>query len=298
MSRLRFGMLGMSEGNGHPYSWSAIFNGYDPAAMAKCPFAAIPAYLATRQFPRDAIGEASVTHVWTQARALSEHIAAAARIPHVVDDAREMIGNVDGILLARDDADDHYDLAAPFLHVGLPIYIDKPLAFTVKEAERIYAGQRKPGQIFTCSALAYADEFRPGAADLAALGKLRSVAAVTVKDWDHYSVHVIEPLMALVNHEGKITQMRASGSQARRLDITWESGLTGHVTALGVSDGDIRIKLDGMRASREMIFSDTFSAFRAALRHFTDIVLRKAPPQDPLPVLDIVRIIEAGRAPR
>ena len=26
----RWAMLGMVDGNGHPYSWSAIFNGYDP----------------------------------------------------------------------------------------------------------------------------------------------------------------------------------------------------------------------------------------------------------------------------
>lgn len=26
---IRLGMVGMTEGNGHPYSWSAIFNGYD-----------------------------------------------------------------------------------------------------------------------------------------------------------------------------------------------------------------------------------------------------------------------------
>ena len=33
--RIRLAMLGMVDGNGHPYSWSAILNGrYDAAAMA------------------------------------------------------------------------------------------------------------------------------------------------------------------------------------------------------------------------------------------------------------------------
>ena len=44
-SEIRLAMLGMIEGNGHPYSWSAIINGYNPTEMAKCPYAAIPAYL-------------------------------------------------------------------------------------------------------------------------------------------------------------------------------------------------------------------------------------------------------------
>ena len=38
---LRLAMLGMIEGNGHPYSWSAIVNGFDPAAMAAGPYPAI-----------------------------------------------------------------------------------------------------------------------------------------------------------------------------------------------------------------------------------------------------------------
>ncbi len=38
-------MLGMVDGNGHPYSWSAIFNGYDKDEMASCPYAGIPKYL-------------------------------------------------------------------------------------------------------------------------------------------------------------------------------------------------------------------------------------------------------------
>ena len=39
-------MIGSTIGNGHPYSWSAMFNGYNRELMTKeCPFAGIPAYL-------------------------------------------------------------------------------------------------------------------------------------------------------------------------------------------------------------------------------------------------------------
>ena len=45
-SAIRLAMLGCTPGNGHPYSWSAMFNGYDREAMTKeCPFAGIPVYL-------------------------------------------------------------------------------------------------------------------------------------------------------------------------------------------------------------------------------------------------------------
>ncbi len=44
MTKLTLGIIGSSSGNGHPYSWSAIFNGYDKSLMNDCPFDVIPKY--------------------------------------------------------------------------------------------------------------------------------------------------------------------------------------------------------------------------------------------------------------
>jgi predicted dehydrogenase len=295
MARLRFGILGMSPGNGHPYSWSAIFNGYDASAMADCPFPAIPEYLTQHRFPEEAIADAAVTHVWTQDRTVSTHIAAASRIGSIVDDPRDMIGQVDAVLLARDDAGTHFELAAPFLDAGLPIYIDKPLALTVDAARALYDRQKRPGQIFTCSALAYAEELQLPANEMAELGALRFVDAVTVNDWDRYAVHVIEPLCALLRSQGPIARFSAGGDKLRHLDVTWQNRLTARITALGVPHGPIAIRLFGDAGWRQLEFRDTFAAFRAALRHFTDIVLGKAPAQNASSVLEIIAMIEAGR---
>ena len=65
MKELRLGVVGLSEGNGHPYSWSAIFNGCDMAYMKDCGFPVIPEYLSKQRFPDDCIPDAHVTHIWT-----------------------------------------------------------------------------------------------------------------------------------------------------------------------------------------------------------------------------------------
>src|SRR6185369_739330 len=171
-------------GNGHPYSWSAIFNGYEPQAMAACPFPVIPQYLAQRRFPEDALPEGKVTHVWTQDAALSAHIAVASRIPHVVTRFEDMIGAVDAVLLARDDAETHEAFATPFLEAGLPVYIDKPFALDQATADRILSREQFPGQIFSCTPLIFASELALCAADRENFGRLRHVAAVTPKYWD------------------------------------------------------------------------------------------------------------------
>lgn len=293
MTELRLGIIGLSSGNGHPYSWSAIFNGYDPAEMAKCPFPAIPRYLAGQSFPGDAIPHAKVTHVWTQDPSISSHIAAAARIPNVAGQIDDMIGSVDAVLLARDDAENHEKFAVPFLKAGLPIYIDKPLALSIDAAQRLYALQRRPGQIFTCSALRYAHELHVSAADRAEIGEIVYVDACAPKDWDKYSVHVIEPLLAIVGWDA--TAVGTHSGKTRHLDLRWPTGTTGRVSTTGTENSPFALRIFGTNCWRKLEVSDTFFAFRSALAAFTDIVRGAAPPQDPSEPLAVVRMIESGR---
>ena len=80
--KIALAMLGMVDGNGHPYSWSAIFNGYDPEAMASCPFAGIPEYLDKQPKHTLGIPGAKVTHIWTDDPADAVAVAKASLIPN------------------------------------------------------------------------------------------------------------------------------------------------------------------------------------------------------------------------
>lgn len=268
MTRLRLGVLGLSEGNGHPYSWSAIINGYDSAAMADCPFPAIPAYLAGRAFPRDQLTDAQVTHVWTQTPALSAHIARAARIPHVVTELSGMVREIDALLLARDDAEHHRELGESFLRAGQHVYIDKPPALSVTELDELFAVAARPEQIFSCSALRFAEELRLTDSDKARLGPLRRIVGTTPKSWERYAAHLLDPVISFVQ-PGPVedSELLTEGS-AVRLQVRWASGLIGEFEATGRPDGDIALLYVGEQVSIRKVFVDSFSAFRGALQHF------------------------------
>ena len=81
---IRLAMLGMVDGNGHPYSWSAMFNGYDAEQMASCPYAAIPAYLNKEPKETLQIKGARVTHILTDDPKDAEHVARASNVPYIV----------------------------------------------------------------------------------------------------------------------------------------------------------------------------------------------------------------------
>jgi predicted dehydrogenase len=293
-SPLRLGVIGLSEGNGHPYSWSAIFNGYDPEIMAECPFAAIPAYLAKRRFPEDQLPGARVTQVWTQDLSASRHIARAARIPTVARDFRDMLGGVDALLLARDDAEHHLGFAEAFLEAGIPVYVDKPAALSLAALDKLFECAIVPAQIFSCSALRFADELRLTAEEARAIGPLKHISGVTPKTWERYAAHVVDPILSFVG-PGQVTAGRSVVDRgAVTLSVDWSSGLKGKICATGRASGKISLTYQGERGSLEKVFGDPFLAFRAALQSFiSGARLRKSDtPYDHLK--SVVELIEMG----
>lgn len=297
MNTIKLGVIGMSEGNGHPYSWSAICNGYVAEDMVSCGFPVIPRYLAQQSWPEARIPGVEVTHVWTQDDALSRHIAKAALISHVVDKPNAMLGQIDALLLARDDAENHLSFAAPFLQAGVPVYIDKPIAHSLDGLRALYQLQRYEGQIFTCSALRYAKELVMGLADRERIGPVRHVQASTPNSWEKYAVHIIEPVLNLVGQTPLIAtaQARRIAENGRALSLAFEGGITGDFMALGKTvAAPLSMRVHGEYGWHDLVFVDSFSAFRSALIEFIEGVKARSC-RSPLYFNEqVVAIIESG----
>jgi hypothetical protein len=293
--RLRLGIIGMSKDNGHPYSWSAIINGYNREAMASCPFAAIPRYLSRQSFPGDALAGAEVTHIWTQDRQVSEHVARASLIPNIVDRLESMVDRVDAILLARDDAENHLEHAEVFLRAGMPIYIDKPLSLNRRDALRLFGLSRYPGQIFSCTALRYARELTMTTLRRKRTGDVRFIDAIVPKEWNTYAVHVIEPVLASFPEVDQVVQHhRSSIDGVTQLSVMWRSGVQSRFTSTGTAGAGIAISVYGNQGAVRLVFRDSFSAFKAALADFIVSANNKRGVIPQEATLRVVDLIEMG----
>lgn len=295
MSKLKIGVIGMSDGNGHPYSWSAIFNGYNAGYMKDCPFPAIPAYLAKQKFPEDSLGHlGNVTHVWCQERKMAEHIAASSNIYTVVDELEAMIGNIDAVLLARDDAERHYEMALPFLKAGLPVFIDKPLALKTSEAKKIWEAQQYPDQVFSCSSLRYSKELILTEEEKESTGEIKLVEGSVMKKWETYAIHVLEPLVKQLPNRGKLLDVKSIGSgYQKQVLVQWEN-VSGYFKTTGDTPSPLEIKFFGVKGNVTKVFSDSFNAFKNSLSEFINVVRN---PSDNIPVketAELVDILEKG----
>ena len=221
---LNLGVIGLSEGNGHPYSWSAIINGeYDQEVMEDCGYEVIPQYLRAN---RDTLGidEARVTHIWTQDRALSEHVATASKIETVVDNLEDLVGAVDAVLLARDDPENHVAMAKPFLAADVPIFIDKPLAFCREDLEWFTEQQRQGKFLMSASALRYSSGNQSTRAVLHTAGDIELVIAVGKKDLRKYAIHYLEGVFSLLGDPTAVAVRHVGEAGRDILRVDFENG--------------------------------------------------------------------------
>jgi hypothetical protein len=269
-SLLRLGIVGMSDGNGHPFSWSAIVNGYDKELIKSCGFPVIARYLDNHKIPEPCFKNVAVTHVVTQDPNLSQRIARTCKIANVSLNIEEMLPDVDAVILARDDAETHFDLSLPVLRSGKRILIDKPLAYSSREADRILENQLYDGQVFSASGLSFEPKLLHMKKKLANRLAI-SIDAYISGPWPRYAIHVIEPV---VRAAGIVTSpcllSVIQSGEIKAVTFGSEQGLLFRVTCFPKSYGVPPVISSLMDDGKvvTITLSDTYRAFRNMLSEF------------------------------
>jgi predicted dehydrogenase len=274
---IKIGIIGMSPGNAHPYSWSAIINGcFDAEEINRMGYPAVSNYLEAN---KDTIGinGAKVTCVWTQDKKISESIAKTAQIETITESLEEMAGLVDAVILARDDPENHAVMAKPFIDAGIPIFIDKPLAIT-KEDLLYFSDQNAKGKfIMSCSSMRYANECRIVKQELASLGKLELATAVGKKDWIKYGVHLMEALFSLLDDPKPVSVKHVGEKGKDIVYVQFETGFRATLHLFMDISPTFQVSLFGQQGWRLMDIKNSYSMFRDNIIEFIRSVEEQKP---------------------
>lgn len=291
---IKLAMLGMVDGNGHPYSWSAMFNGYDPETMAGCPYPTIPNYLGKEPKATLRIPHARVTHVWTDNPADARHVAQCALIPNVVADPRDVIGEVDAVCIATDKGHEHVERCRPFVEAGLPVFVDKPLVDNVADLRTFTQWVEQGAAIMSSSCMRYNKEFMPYRYSTHELGELRYVGITTPKTWERYGIHALESMYPIlgpgfvsVRNSGSVDRNVVHLKHRRNIDIVVIAsmdmlGSGGVLTLCGTAD-HVTVK------SR-----DSFFAFKSQLEAFIQYLRTGEPPFPFEETRELMALVIAG----
>jgi predicted dehydrogenase len=287
-------MLGMIEGNGHPYSWSGIINGYNPDEMAKCPYAGIPVYMGRQPLESVRIPGARVTHIWTDDPADGPKVAAASLIETVVANPEDVIGHVDAAVIATDDGSDHVRRARPFIEAGMPVFIDKPMATTLDELRQFVQWHRDGSIILSTSGMRYAPEMRLSDEQRAHLGDLRWITSFTCKTWERYGIHALEAVEPLLGR-GFLSVQAHHDAGGDVMHITHRSGVKLTIGALHDAYGSFgAVHLYGTKGDLALKLADTYHAFRGQLVAFIDMLRSGTRPLPFDETVELMAVIMAG----
>ena len=286
---LKIGILGMTEGNGHPYSWSAMFNGFEKKHMDNCPFAGIPAYL--NKQPRETLGikGAGITHICCDDRKDAEDVARCSLIEHVVDKPEDMIGEVDAVIVATDIGSEHVARCRPFIEADIPTFIDKPMADNADDLRQFVKWHDEGRHFISSSSMRYVKSMEPYFQNHHEIGKLMYICQPMCKKWETYGIHALEGMFPLLG-EGFETIQNTGTAEKNMVHITHKSGCDVHIPLSAGMYGAFGVTLlVGSNDKKVITDTDSYYSFKKQLDLFVDY-LRTG--REPVPFTETIELIK------
>lgn len=217
---LRIGMIGLD--TSHVTAFTALLN--DPQNPNHVPGARVVA--AFKGGSPDI--ESSRSRVDGYTKTLQEKYGVT-----LYDDIADLCRQVDAVMLESVDGRPHLDQARPVIAARKPLYIDKPLAGSLRDALEIFRLAREAGvSVFSSSSLRYGrstQEVRAGS-----LGRLTRVETFspchiekTHPDLFWYGIHGVESLFTALGPGCESVQRGTTADQLIEVTGRWKDGRVG-----------------------------------------------------------------------
>lgn len=290
MEEIKLGLIGYNEGNGHPYSFSAIINGYSSEEMKKSPYPVIFDYLLKKDLSEFGVGSFKVTHVWTPNPKISKSIAKSTFIENIVDNYEEMANEVNAIIIARDDVETHKEIGAYFLERGLKVFIDKPLCKTLDDLS-YFIPFLVNGQLMSCSGLRFFSPIIDYYKDEFTRSHVLFANAVAPIDWLKYGIHILEGLTAVLGADIESVQNIGHNSS----DIVKVKYHSGAYAVLQVSpklSGGLRTAIYSSDDNPNFFhYNDNFSCFKRLLESFYEFCVDSNLVIEPRETINLIKAL-------
>ncbi len=290
---IRVGIIGLSEGNGHPFSFSAIINGYDTNRFADAGWPEILDYLNRQPTKNFGFDDVKVTHAWTQNKEVTDKLCAACLIEKAVKSPEDMLGQVDALIIGRDDWETHAPLAMPFLKNGTSVFIDKPLTLDMDELAA-FEPYLRSGILMSTAGLRYARELDLLRKDPHLLGNIHLVSATVLNGVDRYGVHMLDAISSL--GLGQVSRALRRDTTHEAYAITLVSGVPVNLDCLGAVGKTFHISVFGDLGQMHVDLYDNFSAFHRTLDHFFHMVRTNEAPIAIDDTIKTMRFLSSARA--
>ena len=193
ISAASYGYLGAARkaGSNHGTAFATTLNGWDEAAAKRCEGVFVRSQ---RRLP-----DARVTRVWDPDRDAATRLAEACSIDTVCATPEDVATDVDAVVLIDDGSGEQWRYAHRSLIRGIPVFCDKPLAMTAKEAREIARFARSRGSRFmSSSSLRFVPDILKLRDEVPKLGGVHMATAACGNDLIYYGIHALSMVYAVL----------------------------------------------------------------------------------------------------
>lgn len=242
----------------------------------------------------------AVTHLWGETPEFAAKTAEAGKIPTIVADPAEMLGNIDGLMVDHRDGAYHLPAARPFVEAGIPVFVDKPISTSLTEAREFLRSRKERGvAVTTLSSIPHQACIGQIRRKLGEIGAVRSVHLNGPGDPHSryggiffYGIHQVDLMVALFGTQAESAAAVINGTTFAGV-VTYPDGLNVtigmpgakkfSITAVGVNGG-----------FHEAIAMDA-SPYAATTELFTQMFRTGVEPFDDARMLAPIAVLEALR---
>jgi predicted dehydrogenase len=222
----------------------------------------------------------------------------------IVNKPEEMIGHIDAVMIESQQGKRHLERAEQFFKAKIPVYVDKPFAGSVEEAEKMIALAEKYGvPLLSCSSLRYDPKVKEALELQSKYGKLLSADVWGPCELHpgnpgllHYGIHGVELLYALMGAGCEKVQMMST-PEGEVVTGTWKSGHVG--TVRGIRKGQYGFGFVAHYEKGNVPFVIEGAAFyREMLKVIVEMFQTGKPPVDYKVMREIMAFIHAADTSR
>ena len=199
---------------------------------------------------------------------------------------------VDGIIIARDDYEQHKELSKPFLEAGIPVFIDKPLTLDKKELNW-YRQYYDKGLLMSCSGLRYCKELEPVRIDLESFGSVPLVRTAVINGWQKYGIHMLDATLGIWDIDVESIRYIDNKTYDTFL-LEFVNGMIVQIDNLGPDIITFSYEIFGSKKCQKFEIRDNFSSFKNTLSLFINQVKTRVPAMDWSSMNRSISILIAG----
>ncbi len=220
---LRIGIIGTD--TSHVPAFTKILN--DPKAKDFVPGAKVVAAFKG--------GSPDITNSWSRVDKYADEIAQNYGVK-IYDSIEEMCKNVDAVLLESVDGRPHLAQATPVILAGKPLFIDKPMAASLKDGLAIFdLAKKHKVPVFSSSSLRFGKEtieVRNGSIGKVQGAETTSPASLhpTHPDLFWYGIHGVESLFTVMGTGCETVERTTTADGKIQVTGTWKGGRKGTFT--------------------------------------------------------------------